>query len=756
MADSKDLKTPQQPPSKPTAEVPLDYRLLSEAVIELNISRKNVGIYPPGHIQITRSIDRAYDILQRLFEIRPEMTLGVAKDTLLVGHDYLDQKNPVYRDFALSMNQQGIAAVTFVRGLDKDELIRFHRILTTKPEDIKIMGGIGKIMSETRIDHIVIQAIDYDAFHFTEEKEMSGTPARTKEKESAGLWQDFISNLSAGTLAKPGQEPGVSLKEMEKVDPLELARLLNEQKLNPGMAIQSYDRIISTYVRGVAEKKELTREQSETLRSLNSLLKNLHPELRKQFLSVAFQRTADASPAATEEVLGGLTDDMVIDMLQQANAEGREISPTLTGLLQKLSSVSGGARPEELQARAAAAPSAPSGHQPPAATPEQMKKLFDRESYENYVSADYAATLRNLTEQPLPAAGIEAFPLNEYLDSLKDEKLDFQIGRVLLAFVDENIEEDDYGEFLKKIVAVIPDLLKTGNFALLHDVLETLRMHKREKTVPSIRSMADISLRVFDDTQFISQVVDAFAVCEKSKVRAASGFLLALGPKTIPQLFDLYALDDSPGGKRPVFDLLCRFGNAAAKEAVKRFKDPRPYYVKNLVMLVRWGWDDSVCPHLRPLLRHKDQKVRLETVTALLRFKDPAAVPALREAIRSEDPDESSQAVRLAGQFRAAEVVDTLLGKLKKVFLFELDYQVNEEIIWALGEIGSPQALPELEKLSRAALTLHPSALARMKAAIFESLERYPRASIAGLLAIGERSSDERIKRACKKLRARK
>ncbi|MEK6743269.1 MAG: hypothetical protein AABZ15_06655, partial [Nitrospirota bacterium] len=87
---------PQKPPQTAEREVPLDTRLLSDAVIELNISRKNVGIYPPGHIQITKSIDRAYEVLIKLFEIRQEMTLGVAKDTLFVGQDYLDQRNPVY------------------------------------------------------------------------------------------------------------------------------------------------------------------------------------------------------------------------------------------------------------------------------------------------------------------------------------------------------------------------------------------------------------------------------------------------------------------------------------------------------------------------------------------------------------------------------------------------------------------------------------------------------------------------------------
>ena len=326
--DNKDARPTH--PQRTEREIPLDTVLLSEAVIELNISRKNVGIYPPGHIQITKSIERTYLILQKIFEIRAEMTLGVAKDTLLVGQDYLDQKNPVYRDFALSMSQQEIASVTFIRGLDKNELVRFHRIITTKPEEIRASGGISAVMAAADIPHIRIQSIDYAGFHVTEEEEIFKSTAKT----GGGVWQDFVSHLSAGTLAGPGQ--GVSVKDAEQINPADLARLLNERKLDAKSAMDSYDQIISTYVRGTAEKKQLTMEQSKTLANMNALLKDLHPELRRQFLSVAFKNIAARSPGEAEAVIGGFTDDMVIEMLGQASAEGREISPTLAGLVGKL------------------------------------------------------------------------------------------------------------------------------------------------------------------------------------------------------------------------------------------------------------------------------------------------------------------------------------------------------------------------------------------------------------------------------------
>jgi len=752
MQDNQEKKDPQTSPQPSIErELPLDTRLLSEAVIELNISRKNVGIYPAGHIQITRSIDRAFELLLRLFEVRPEMKLGVAKDTLLVGRDYLDRENPVYRDFALSLNQQGIAAVTFISGLDKEELVRFHRILTTKPGEIRNSGGIEAVMSASGIQHIRIMAIDFDSFHVTEEVEIFKPTAKAAEKSGEGVWQDFVSLLSAGALAGPGQ--GVSLKDAEDIDPSELARLLNERKLDPAAAIQSYDRIISSYVRGAAEKKELSREQSKTLAGLNSLLKDLSPELRKQFLSVAFQRaSSSASPAGAEEVIGGLTDDMVIEMLTQASAEGREISPTLTGLVGKLARAHG-----QGDVPAGQSHDGPQqgrgGISAPIILPEHMRKLFDREKYEEYVPADYEAMLKQMTEGPVAATA--DFPLEEHAKTLEDSHLDFQIGRALLAFMEENIEEDDYKDFAAKLVAIAPGFLETGNFELLFDISDTLRKHASEKPVPGIQEAATEARKIFADPEFIIKALHAFEIWMKDKGQEAAGLIQSLGPDVVPGLMDIFSRDESVGGRRVLFNLLCLFGEPAIREAQKHLRDPRAYYVRNLLIFIRRAGTPSSIPHIKPLLQHREQSVRMEALSTLLKFKDPGSVKLLRDAILSNDPDVALQAVALAGQYRVTDVVEDVLARIKGVFLFDADYRWNGEIIKALGELGDPRAIPDLEKLSRASWSLYPQSLLHMKETLFESLGRYPRERIANLLRIGEGLNSEKIRRACRKLSER-
>jgi len=749
--DKKDISLDL--PQRTGRQIPLDTRLLSEAVIELNISRKNVGIYPPGHIQIRKSIDRAYEILHKLFEIRAEMTLGVAKDTLLVGQDYLDQKNPVYRDFALSMNQQEIAAVTFIRGLEKDELVRFHSILTTRSEDIRSSCGISKAMADADIPHIRIQVIDYRSFHVTEEQEIEQSQGKmTGEKSGAGLWQDFVTHLSAGTLAGSGEQ-GVSMKEIEQFDPAELARLLNEQKLDSNAALQSYDRIISDHVRERAEKKQLTQEQSTTLVNLNKLLEDLHPELRKQFLSVAFRRiSTHATATVAEDMLGGFQDDMVIEMLKQASAEGKEISPTLAGLLGKLTK--------------AQAQSSSAGHshlssvnvveassETPLIMPEDMETLFDREMYENYVGEDYEAMLKRLTEGT--GATREEFSLDEFMKTLEDEYLDFQIGRALLAFMAENIDEDDYKELAQKLVAIMPGFLKTGNFYLLWDIFETLGRHTKEKPVQSIRACAEEARESFTDPAFKAKAVDAFEIWMKDKGQEAAGFIQALGSDTVPGLMDIFSRDESVGGKRIVFNLLCIFGEPAVREAHKRLRDPRAYYVRNLLMFLRRAGNQTSIAYVRPLLQHQNPLIKMEALNTLLKLNDPEALKVLGETIHSSDPDMAFQAISLAGQYRVREVVADILSKLKRIIFFDTVYSENGEIISALGEIGDPRAIHKLEKLARTKWTLYPRSLMRMKEYLFESLERYPKDHIKGLIKIGDSLKSDKIKKACRKLMER-
>src|SRR4030042_4172955 len=117
---------------KKQEKLPIDAKLLYDAVIEVNISRRSKGLYPLDHPIANESINRAFELLKKLFELRNSITLGIAKDTLVIDEYTLDRKTPVFSEFALSLHDKGLAAITFYNGLEVEELVSLHELITMR------------------------------------------------------------------------------------------------------------------------------------------------------------------------------------------------------------------------------------------------------------------------------------------------------------------------------------------------------------------------------------------------------------------------------------------------------------------------------------------------------------------------------------------------------------------------------------------------------------------------------------------------
>lgn len=171
-------------------ELPLDTRLLSEAIIELNISRHNVSIYPKNHPVVEKSLNKVFEFMQKLFEMRQEITLAVAKDILIVDNRHLDKKNPVYKEFADSLSKKNIAFVTFMSGLTKDELYSFHRFISDNAGNVS-HEDIQKLLSDCNIAHLKIGSVDFSVFHLIEGE------GKRNDGHKISLWECHLAHYFA-------------------------------------------------------------------------------------------------------------------------------------------------------------------------------------------------------------------------------------------------------------------------------------------------------------------------------------------------------------------------------------------------------------------------------------------------------------------------------------------------------------------------------------------------------------------------------
>jgi len=215
-------------------KLPIDARLLSDAIIELNISRRSVGLYPREHPITREALRRAYELLNKLFEIRHSITLGVAKDSLVVDEYTLDKRNPVFREFGMSLHERGVAAVIFNSGLSIDELYGFHELITSKEP---IHGqALAEAAQKRGLRHIIISPLDITRLQFIE--------GHLREKGGGTrVIEDYVSGLLEGRLAE-GDAEGVILI----TPPDEIAEILNEN-LTEDAPEETYERVITAYIK---------------------------------------------------------------------------------------------------------------------------------------------------------------------------------------------------------------------------------------------------------------------------------------------------------------------------------------------------------------------------------------------------------------------------------------------------------------------------------------------------------------------------
>lgn len=738
---------------------------ITQTIIELNTCRKIVLMYPPQHVQVQRSLKQAVDILNQVLSAQPELIIGIAKDTLLIGGKPLDPNNAICKDFAIALMQHEVAAMKFFSGVTTEELLRFLLLIAEKPDDIHAKGGIQKLILDCNLSKIQIKAIDYGKFQFTEAAEIGDAPINADHTAMKNMWQNYIVLLISGTLTE--SDGGKSLSEFEDVDPIQLAKLLNQNQIDPNVALETYRDVLKNQAGRINTRHSGSPPSGRTLenpnpadfpsvpvgdlRNLNRLLEELNPDLRRQFLAVTFQQcnTEDASSWA-DEFLGNLSENLIVDMLRQENKNGKEISPTLLNFIQKLSN-------SELASPFGPAPKIndPVDNQRAShISTENLQGIFQRESYEDYVVSDYDTLLQGLAQQK-QSEKIEAkeqLADQNILESFEDSQLCAQIAMLVLTFMKTERDPAKYRVYAAKFVDLGNELLEAGHFSLLMRILNTLGQQYREQVNKKIRTIAKESIETWQNPAFTSKAVQTIFGFQDRIDPQAYEFLFALGPQIVPDLVNLYGKQKNPEMDESLFKLLTKFKAEAVDEAQKRLGDTRPEYVRNMVVFLRRINARKVSPQLRSLMENSNTSVQMEALVALLKFDDGWAAHYLRKSIQSDRAKIASRSIAMAAKYKVRNIVPDLLAMLKTRVIFKTDFQKNEEIIEALGQIGDTAAIPTLVKLAKITGVFHQEARLNMKHSLFTSLQGYPFDAVSKLLKIGQNSKEKRIRDVCRKI----
>jgi hypothetical protein len=700
-----------------------------DAIIELNIARKNLLIYPSSHEQVQRSVQRAFQRVEWVTARLTPFTLTVLSERLAFGPHLLDEKSAAIRELAQTFKQRGIAAITFLAEFELGELVDFLKFSVEEPERIKSEGGLAKLQD---LNRIVLHAVDYSKLHLTIEDQVQRHKGPAKQ---ASTWSRFVSHLTDSHPVGAGQ---TALKN----DTRQIAGLLNTGEVDPGQAVAHYQAVMTDYMEQVASGKPPQAISGLALERFNRLLKELNPDLQEQFLAAAFDQWAKYDDQGSlDGMASGMADRLVVAMLQQANAHGKRISPSLLAFVKKMAPLAG---PRTAKASSTSA----------AETRANVQTLLHKENYESYVDESYDGMLQRLSKELAPDdTSSEMAALRcEALEALAEHQLAASVAVALESLMKASMDVEEYRDWARQLTFMLDDLIIMGAYGPLMDLLSAVQRQCQSHAGSERAKICALVLDHFHSTSFMAT---AMASLNKPADKAdpyALTFLERLGEPAIAEAMEFVCTQERIDPHSAVFAFLRHCAAMALKEALERLRDPRPQAVCRTLELVRMLGQNIEAEGVRILLNHEDADVRLEALATLLHFNNPWGVLHLREMIAGPWSPAVLQAMQIAGTYKVKEIVPLLLGFVERIGPAGPDMARREAALRTLGAIGDPKAVQPLTRIARRRWSISQKQLMQLKRVLFESLEGYEYASVKELLHLGLKQKDHLITSTCWRL----
>ncbi len=668
--------------NSPKSGLDLDTKVLSELIYALNIARRHILAYPAGHPVIAAAADKLLGLFPKMIEFRSEITIGIARDTLLVGGQVLDSSNPIYRDFAVNLFNAKVASLTINKDANANEICRFFEILRYKPEELADRGGLHRVLILSDIKGISAQGVDFGAFHAKEVEKIHAPKSKLVEDETVVLWKSFVNGLVAGTLDPEGEK----LSPDAQLDPELLAEIMNREESAEGQnLVRNYEEAITSFLKETDRDKLQSEACQETLGRLGDLVSSLKPELRRRFLNSTLKSCSDRQDVAGE-VLGHLPQAQILEAMELVDTDQLEVPRALMDVLGKLGqhkgSDTGGSRVAGERDRTSDE------------TANLLGQLFSADQADQFVPEDYQDALAVLAAaESLP--GLDRKQVEELVGTMEGHNVERQFSNVMIDLLDRGVDAVTAKAISRNMEELIVYFLETGDFLALISVHDHLSAHAR-KDSSYFDTPGKSALRVYETGEFVEHVLDGLDTWGKSQYGAIKNLIKRVRGPFVDPLLERLVEEPSMSKRRLFMECLQIVGKDARNQIEARLHDRRWFFVRNLVILMRSMNDSTVLQPLGRLVGYANDKVQFEVMRTFLHFNDPRADRYLLKELDSNDPGVLLNAARLAANSNSSDVARKLSEILNRKLLKEADENIKGVVIKSLAEMALPEALPAL------------------------------------------------------------
>jgi hypothetical protein len=688
------VTAPRESVSTATAKAALS-RELRDFLIQLSIALHRYAMYPDGHPSLGPTVEHVLGILTELLAARENLSLGVARNQLVIEGVATDPKNPVLTELASRMHRHHIGAITLRRGISHPELHEFLRAAGQDPDRTGQPIGLDRNYREDLWPHLRLYSLNYERLRFAgggedlpAEGESEG--ARATRTRAAQLWL----GLARAALAS-GESGGQDRDDdLENTDPTVVAQAISAHERDA-----AYDQVIVGYMLQIAEQLKAGQipESAALRKRVSRMVSTLEQGTLQQLLDMGgdqSQRRRFLLNAAE-----GLAADAVVDLVQAAAATNQQsVSHSLLRMLQKM-------------ARHAETGSGRRQVTADSSVREQVARLIKDWSLNDPNPDGYRLALQRMsTATPIFATSAEA----RYLPEPR---------RVL----EMALEVDAMGEPVERAA---DELVRRGELRWLLDTV-------RGAQAPTV-SQALFARYVTRDQ------VEQLLTQDPIPVALLDELLPQVGVEAADPLLDALIRAESSQTRRLLIDRLIKLGPGIGAAVVPRLNDDRWYVTRNMLALL--GELASLPPGFdaSPYAGHSDSRVRREALRMLLRE------PATRDrAICTGLADPDDHSIRLALTVAARGCPEAAIPLLVSRAVSGSNPDQRITAIRVLAGTGHPAALEALLRIAaprRSLLGLRAPAKTREYLAALVGLTRFAHdARARETLALAARSRDQEV-----------
>ena len=706
-----------------------------EALITINTASINLRLYPPTNAMIVKTIDRLHETFLTLFEKLDSVIFAEAERNLLIAGEPLNQKHlgrPQVAIFLMLMINLGIKSLTFIKGLDKNELITFLAIIGKKPDEIKKEGGLSQIISGSRMPHILFNQKIYVA------KDQDHQIVASLEIKDEDIVKYITSDDPHGAvdtqkvmeMAKdPGWVSRIFQSGMQSI--LEKDGTASSIKLSEGMIhmLHILDKIsehadkekISQLIAGAIGNMDAELIAVTLTQNIESLLEN---RLFGDIISSMDFEKFETMAGKIRQVLNNISldnkgaDDQRVAYIQKAyqhimstdkginlqrqiqekQAHDEEEKKKKISYLKETSSNILNSLEKNIQLDSVSKTS-----------PVIVQDLFSEREKET------AEAIIDKLSYKLNSDNIEiridvSDALSKILENLSPEKQKYILDKISNKLIEwikfETTSSIAYRSICKHLGDLVQDLIREQRFVDACPIIEIFRfiILNQIKKNEEIRSTASDTLREIASDDILNILTEEFRTNKGNMRNEAGRILVMLAEFSISRLLYLLKESEDSAERVLILNLIPEIGPAAAPIVIDMIKQDTPwYYLRNLVRLLGRIGSEEHAKFLAHLLVYEDHRVQREALKSISNIGGSHRGEILLDALIKCDDRIKASVVTTLGSLKFHNAVKPLITLFKSKLMVseEVKVDLQEKICLALGHIGDREALPFLMEISK-------------------------------------------------------